>query len=394
MNRFIFFTLCLAVTMPVFSALASNNIALAKVEADRIEHVVSVDVKSHDDQVHLLLGKQIAGRDSVWYQSSLDAGETWSEAVEVSAGLSMPMRMSRGNDARLAVYGDQVFAVWMTKKEGAPHNAGPMMAMVSEDGGQTWHETSPADWEGAHGFFAVDASKAGIGLVWLDSRSRVGGGATQGLRYANSTDGGKTWSTNQTLDERSCACCWNTARYHDNELYVLYRDKDPSDMTLGKVTTTQQWQDLGTVGQFNWDFQGCPHIGGSVAFDGDMIHSTVGTAHPDHTGIYYLRSEDQGKTWSSPMQMGGETAVHSDLDARHDHVVMAWDRITETGFEVVVNYSLDKGQQWATDTLVSASGVGASHPRVIALADKALILWTEGQAKQAKTLRIQSISLP
>ena len=91
-------------------------------------------------------------------------------------------------------------------------------------------------------------------LVWLDCRTKIGDGATLGLYFAKSLDGGMSWSANQTLDERSCACCWNTAKYHDEALYVVYRDKDPSDMTLGKVDAEQQGQVLSIVCEFEWDF--------------------------------------------------------------------------------------------------------------------------------------------
>jgi len=358
------------------------------------EDVVSVDVKYVDNVVHLLIGKQVEGKDSVWYKSSSDQGVSWSSPVNITAGMDIETRVRRGNDARLAVQGDDIVAVWMTKREGNRHKAGPMMAMASKDAGKTWQEIkSPADWDGPHGFFAIDASDQKMALVWLDSRKKVGDGATQGLRYSESVDGGQTWSVNQTLDERSCACCWNTARYHNDELYVLYRDKDPSDMTLGKLSKDVQWHDLGTVGAFNWDFKGCPHIGGSVAFDGEngMIHSTVGTGHSDHTGIYYLKSADMGKSWQAPVRFGSDTSVHSDMDAHQDTVVMVWDSITETGFEVSAAYSDNQGETWSAPAVLSPPGFRSGHPRVITMADKALVFWTEGKEKQGNSLRMMAL---
>jgi len=279
------------------------------------DQVSSVDIKYVNGVVHLLLGKQIDDESSLWYLTSEDQGETWSKAINITQGQTTQARMSRGNDARLAVQGDNIVAVWMSRVEGAPHNAGPMVVMASHDAGKTWNAIdSVADWQGSHGFFAMDADEHAISLTWLDSRTKQGDGATQGLRYTRSIDGGRTWSTNLTLDERSCACCWNTAQYHDGQFYVLYRDKDPSDMTLGAVDPQQAWTQLSTVGGFNWDFQGCPHIGGSIAFDDkhELIHSTVGTGHSEHSGTYYLNSKDQGKTWSKPYRLGSETSVHSE----------------------------------------------------------------------------------
>jgi hypothetical protein len=387
--------LCLGMSMNApfaFSGPDKTKFDAEILPAHFADNVSSVDVKYVDKTVHLLLSKQIDGIDSIWYQSSVDNAVTWSDAVNITQGLSIEARVRRGNDVRLAVQGTHIVAIWMSRKEDGRHNAGPMVAMASHDSGQTWQQIdSPADWDGAHGFFAMDANADEMSLVWLDSRTKKGDGATQGLRFAKSVDGGESWSANQTLDERSCACCWNTAQYHDDAFYVLYRDKDPSDMTLGKVDAEQQWQTLSTVGEFNWDFQGCPHIGGSLAFDAEheLIHSTVGTGHPEKTGTYYLRSHDMGKTWAAPHRLGGETAVHSDLAvSSHDgKVLAAWDMITERGFQIMVAESDSQGQVWSQEAMLSTSGIRASHPRVVAMESGFLVLWTEGRAKQPQTLR-------
>ena len=158
------------------------------------DNVSSLDVKYVDKKVHLLLSKRVEDKDSIWYQSSPDEGVTWSDAVNITQGLSIEARVRRGNYVRLAVQGSHIVAVWMTKREGNRHNAGPMMAMVSHDGGETWQQIdTPADWDGPHGFFAMDANEDEMSLVWLDSRTKIGDGATQGLRFAKSLDGGKSW---------------------------------------------------------------------------------------------------------------------------------------------------------------------------------------------------------
>jgi hypothetical protein len=377
-------------TSAVISEQAKSEIAVTPVYSS--ENVLSVDIKYVDDTVHLLLGKKVAGADSLWYQFSADQGHTWSDAVNITEGRDIEARMSRGNDARLAVQGEHIVAVWMSRKEDGRHSSGPMEVMASDDNGETWQQiASPADWDGAHGFFAMDTNTDEMSLVWLDSRTKIGDGATQGLRYAKSLDGGQTWSANQTLDERTCACCWNTAQYHGDDFYVLYRDKDPSDMTLGKVDSQQQWKTLSTVGAFNWNFQGCPHIGGSIAFDStnELIHSTVGTGHPEKTGTYYLKSKDMGKTWSSATRLGEEMAVHSDIGvSANGDVIAVWDMITKNGFQIVTAQSNNLGQSWSSPMTLSSKGIRASHPRTVALKSGFLVLWTEGEAKKTSTLRV------
>jgi hypothetical protein len=363
-----------------------------------VDHVVSVDSRYVDGVVHLLLGKKIAGEDSLWYQTSSDQGATWSQAINITKDQKIQARFSRGNDARLAVQGDHIAVVWMTRKEGAPHNSGPMMAMVSHDAGQSWKTiASPADWpQGSHGFFALDATDSEMSLTWLDSRQDSGQGAAQGLQYAVSQDGGETWSKNITLDSRTCACCWNSAHYDDaGQFYIIYRDKDPSDMAIGKVDQNQHWQRLSTVGQFDWDFQGCPHIGGNFAIDEkhDVFHASVGTGHQRHTGAYYLNSHDQGKTWSEPHRLGGETAVHSDVATLNSGTVLtAWDEITEQGYRVSYALSQDQGASWSDSIAVSTLGERATHPITLAMDNAFLLMWTEGKDNQAGRLSIRKIA--
>ncbi|PHS69521.1 MAG: hypothetical protein COB23_06095 [Methylophaga sp.] len=358
--------------------------------------VVSVDIKFVNGRLHLLLGKLDQDQDqaSLWYQSSPDHGQTWSKLVNITATMDITAKFHRGNDARLAVQGNNIVAVWMSKKEGAPHNAGPMMSVRSADGGQSWQQAGmPADWDGAHGFFAMDSNEKQISLVWLDSRQQLGKGS-QGMRYTHSQNGGITWLANKTLDQQTCACCWNTARFDgEGQLYVLYRDKQPSDMALGQVDQHGKWQRLSSVGDFNWDFEGCPHIGGGLAFDeSGQFHATVATGHEQYLGVYYLNSVDQGRSWSAKIQLGDSSAVHSDIAVLDNGIVLAtWDQISESGFEVVYALSQDGGETWGEQIAISTKGIRSSHPRVIAMNKEFLLLWTESTVGGAHSLQTKLI---
>jgi len=358
--------------------------------------VTSLDVKYVNGTVHLLLGKEGNGQQSVWYQASADQGLTWSEAVNVTLNSNVPAKFKRGNDARLAVQGDNIVAVWMTEVEGVPFGAGPMMAMRSDDLGQTWQvATMPADWHGAHGFFAIDGNNDSINLVWLDSRDQKVKG-TQGLRFSQTGDGGVSWSSNLTLDGITCACCWNTARFDDDGLfYVLYRDKQPSDMAIGLVDQKLNWQRLSSVGQFNWDFEGCPHIGAGLAIDykTNQFHATVSTGQPENVGLYYLNSDDKGQKWSLPIKLGDNGALHSDIAVSSNGIVVAtWDQLSENGLQIFYAKSADDGQTWSQPLSLSKVELSSSHPRVVATKDKILILWTENGHDNNVQMHVETLA--
>ncbi len=219
--------------------------------------------------------------------------------------------------------------------------------------------------------------------------------AKKGLRHAQSTDGGLTWTKDQTLDDKTCACCWNTSKYSDDDvLFVMYRDQDPSDMSIGTLDKQQQWTKLNHVGDFKWDFKGCPHIGGGIAFQdqSQLIHTVVGTGQPDHPGVFYLRSNNQGNNWSQPIQLGDESALHSDLaSSTNGRVIAVWDMISEDGLSIFYADSQDKGISWSKPIKLSKKGFRATHPKIVSSQNKFLAVWTQSAEGKTQTIAMQQL---
>lgn len=347
--------------------------------------VISLDIVKKHNTIYLLSGHHENGKQFLTLKKSVDEGKTWSQAIAVDAGQTLEPSLSRSNDARLLVSSDHLFAFWTSFKEGARHNAGPMVVARSTDDGENWQPgTSPTDWnEGAHAFFAADGDGQQMHLVWLDSRhglNKVKG--TQGMRHTYSTDGGASWSATTTLDDITCACCWTSARLHEGVLYVLYRDKQPSDMSFGTLRE-QDWQRLGTVGEFNWFFEGCPHIGGASAFghgkDHTHVHTVVGTGHPERSGIYYLHSTDSGKQWSSPIRMGDDSGLHGDVAInKNGRLLVVWDALSKNGLAI---YGAEKREDgtFSDPIMISPPAVRAAFPRVIPAGEEFLVVWTQSK---------------
>jgi hypothetical protein len=353
--------------------------------------VISVDIVNANNRLHLLTGKLKQEQKTLWYQNSNDGGKSWSSAVKILNDDNLAIKMTRGNDAQITAQGDNVAVTWTKYDPKSRFKAGAMQAARSTDGGQHWQPSiAPPDWKkGPHGYIDMAADKHAMHAVWLDSRVKTPGiKATQGLRYSISTDGGLSWQSNKTLDGVSCSCCWNTVKTDaDGKAYVLYRDKQPSDMSLGVVNKQQQWRYLNHVGAFNWQFDGCPHIGGSVDFQNTAgkkrLHSVVGTGHQDYLGVHYLFSDDAGKNWSKPMLLGTESAIHADI-ASHDNgrVVAVWDMMTANGLAIFMAESNDQGNSWSDTEQLSNENVRATHPRIVKTVQGFFVLWTENNGQQ------------
>jgi len=80
-------------------------------EADHSKHkmppkpdgVISLDIVEKKNRIHLLLGLNENGKQSIVLKASEDNGKTWSTPVAVDAGQTLKPTLTRSNDARLAV---------------------------------------------------------------------------------------------------------------------------------------------------------------------------------------------------------------------------------------------------------------------------------------------------
>lgn len=344
--------------------------------------IESLDVAVDGGAIHLLLGDYATNSKSpvLRYLRSTDAGENWSAPVRVDTDATAPLAPHRGMDAQIAASGAKVVAIW--NRPGTGFNGrGPMATALSADGGATWQPgPNPADdgLPSDHSFVDCAADAAGVfHLVWLDSR-----GGPKGLRYANSRDGGKSWSKNATLKAETCECCWNTlAVGAEGRVQVLFRDKNPRDMAvISSADSGVRWGEPAKVGQFNWEFQGCPHVGGSLLARGAQLHALVWTGAAGHAGLHHLVSGDHGKSWSPPQRLGDSDARRGDLAAKDSATMAAvWDRIADGESMVMTAGSRDGGKTWSVPRRISDEKVTAFYPRIISVPTGYRAFWTESQ---------------
>jgi hypothetical protein len=361
----------------------------------------SLDVCVDGKSIHLLIGDNGAeGKSPVFRHSrSDDGGNTWSAPVLVSGGARQPVPHHRGSDATIIARGDRLFAAWTTPGTGFK-GTGPMGTALSTDGGKTWRPgPDPSDLKstGSHRFLALAADDKAIHLVWLDDRDNL-----RGLRHASSIDGGKTWSANVTVDDFTCACCWNTIIHvpgtatNPAALFVLYRDMKPSDMGLARSGDGgKTWEKLGHVGEFAWEFNGCPHVGGGLALGESSagvasLFAAVWTGQPGRIGCHLIASDVKVTAWMPVRRLGDDTARHPTLAASEKHIAIGYDDLAGDDRATFALTSKDGGKTWSSPRRLSPSATQGTHVRLVAVpgSDRFLALWTESVGKGPSILRI------
>ena len=374
--------LCAAFALAV---LASSNALLVGQQPGRPQvpeigsGVVSLDVYAQGVTVDLLVTTREGESLDLRHQRSTNGGKSWgtSHVVNVEKPIAIARR---GNEPQIVAHGEHVAVHWSTHGE-SRHGAGPMVTAISQDAGRTWTPGSnPTGDEAnvAQNFADMTADPDGnFYVAWIGSHDDDPAG--RGLGLARSTDFGETWEFSQLVDPSSCACCWNKMiAPQPGQVHVLYRDHGVRDMALASTRDTgEHWELKSPVGEFNWEFQGCPHVGGGIAVTQqsgvEQLHALVWTGLEERHGLYWVRSTDGGDSWSEPQRMGGELARNADLGASGRTLVAAWDETRG----IWISASHDQGRSWSEPHRLSTQDAVASHPVVIHTGEDFLVFWTE-----------------
>ncbi len=380
----------LSACMPPSQTSSDNGVTLSSpidTASLQVKNLLSYDVYVDGSVQHALFAAETGTpkKPFIGYLRSEDGGEHWSKPIEIGHYTLSNMESSAGNEVQIAAVGNALLAIWQVT--GEIPGMGPLIALYSLDGGQTWQPGSNptgSEVDQSHPDLVADP-KGHFHLVWLDDRDENG---YQGVRYAKSKDTGQHWELAQTLDDSSCSCCWNRLLIGpDRQINALYRDMQPRDMALAQSADAgQSWRKISTVGEFNWVFDGCPHNGGALAWAGQTLHSLVWTGVENKAGLYHLHSTDNGLSWSIPQAMGAASlAFHSDIAALDEkHLLAIWDARAAAGSVVMISESVDNGGLWSPPRQISTPGSSATFPRLVAAQAGFLGMWYEQKPAEPK----------
>lgn len=232
-----------------------------------------------------------------------------------------------------------------------------------------------------------------VHVAWIDAREGKKEPATFAAR---SSDGGRTVTKNLKVDDSTCVCCRTAlAAAPDGTVYLAWRkifEGNVRETVVARSTDGGQTYSAPViVGHDRWVFPGCPHRPASLGVDRHgRLYVVWYTEGPDETPAIYLAvSEDGGRTFSPKRALNASKGTFPDhpqmaVDAE-GRVVVVWEEQSPVRREVVMSYSLDRGQAFSKPQKLNEKK--GQNPAV-ALNDQGLaaVAWVEQVMPGRKTV--------
>ena len=260
----------------------------------------------------------------------------------------------------------------------------------SLDGGKTFSRPVTANDNLeviSHRFDSMAVNDRGqVFIAWLDKRdlsvaARKGEKyAGLGLYYAVSNDNGASFQPNIKAADHACECC-RTAMAMDTDGYpvVVWRhvyDTNIRDHALvkldGKMMPVR-------VSHENWNIAACPHHGPSLSIASDGIyHATWFNNAPERHGLFYAHSNDQGKTFSSPLNFGNfeAQAAHPYVISLGSRVYLVWKEFGGESTRIFGMRSRDSGKSWSLPEVLAVTSGVSDRPLLIGENERAYLSWS------------------
>jgi len=318
---------------------------------------------------------------------------SWSTASTVAEGENWFVNWADFPSV-IALTDGSLAAHWLVKS-GSGTYAYDVNIARSKDGGKTWGKpivphTDRTQTE--HGFVSLIPLPDGrVGAVWVDGRNlkdvkdegdeHTPLPVSMTLRYAAVDADGKLSDETQ-LDERVCECCQTSAAITSEGAIAVYRDRSEKEVRDIHFVTRQQgnWSEPGSVHADNWEINGCPVNGPSVAADGRRVAVAWYTGANDSPRVRAAFSNDAGVSFGKPVEVDdGETLGRVDVLLLPDgSALVCWLSGTAEGGAIKVR-RVQHDASLGPPAVIAKTDISRSSgfPRMARLGDEVHFVWTE-----------------
>ena len=294
-------------------------------------------------------------------------------------------------------------AHWLVKSGSSTYAYDVNLAM-SKDSGKSW--TTPLvphldKTKTEHGFVSlVPLTDGRLGAIWLDGRNMKDMKndhdedkplpVSMTLRYAAIDADGKI-SDEAQLDERVCECCQTAAAVASDGIVAVYRDRSQGEVR--DIYSVRQeagaWRGPQAVHADNWEINGCPVNGPSVAAAGRNVAVAWFTGAKNEPRVKVAFSSDAGATFAPPINVDdGETQGRVDVLLLPDKsALVCWLSGTVEGGAIKVRRIQSNGTM-SEPAVIARTDISRSSgfPRMALLGNEVHFAWTEfGKPSRVRT---------
>lgn len=254
----------------------------------------------------------------------------------------------------------------------------------STDGGATWSDPPAFAWGGDKQWIAIDRT-GGIGHGNIYQHWSVQGSGFPNTNFTRSIDAGSSFETSMAGPQPFMK--WGTMDVGPGgTLYMVGAELDTNDGHLFSTSTnakdpgqtptflTSQTIDLGGTTEFfnggpvnPGGLLGQPQISSDHSFTdrrGNLyVLGSVDPLGPDPLNVMFIRSEDGGNTWGSPVRVNDDTGTDAYQwfgtmsVAPNGRIDVIWNDTrndaTELTSELFYSSSFDGGQSWSDSSTLS-----------------------------------------
>jgi len=188
---------------------------------------------------------------------------------------------------------------------------------------------------------------------------------------------------NHFLSAGICSCCRTaTAFTAEGEPIILARmvhEDGIRDHSLIRMNAEGSWLKPQRVTYDNWAIEACPEHGPAMAIDDkNRAHLTWFTLGDKRQGIFYAQTDDFGKTVSTPLVLGNNDYIpsHPDVISLGQRVILIWKEFDGEQTSLHAKESLDRGLTWTDKATGLTSQAKNGHPTLISDKKDIFVSWT------------------
>lgn len=248
------------------------------------------------------------------------SGSQWSAPRTIRAGRDFFVNWA--DFPSIDVLDNRKLAVHWLQRTGRTTYAYGVRIAQSSDGGATWSSPITPHRDSAqqeHGFVATWREAARLGAVWLDGRkfAKEGHDMNNEMMLVSTTvlpNG--ALGPEVRLDERTCDCCQNAAAMTSAGPIVAYRNRSADEIRDIYVArrVSGKWTEGRAVHDDNWKIAACPVNGPALAAVGADVALAWFTAAADTPRVNIAFSGDAGASFAKPIRIdGGNPAGRVDV---------------------------------------------------------------------------------